>query len=1467
MYYQHGYPLDGAGLVLRSQSQGNSRTGAYSQYQLITSPPPEKVKKSFAEKLVHHPSWVYQPYYHVPRVSPAYNRIPPHQSQKSPGYYYYYQHPNHPSSGWQERQEFCSCPDYIYGTSSRRSKTGRCKRCHCKRIAFDEIAQHGPPSTPTTPQQAYVPPGSVRIQRQSSSRTPIPRNLMIYRDPYDYVRRSSSSRPNENYYSEEWQNYWESSDVSTFKRSVSPASPSTTSTSNQQPMVNGVDVNTSRVVNGKSVNGSIPVVSPTVPEAKREDQNMYNLVTIKNSNNNKTVQISRVQIIDDNPTPSRIRPLEKGIKKEATDEEDLMNSPDIEKLKAVAEQRHGNNSRFSRKIQIDDIILEENEEDLEMENLEIISSTPVVKEKMEERMKRGEERTKEEQNESSIPGGDCPEIDLSRKVRFMEDRESLLIDLIDPADGEEREETEEEKEEQISDELSGFDPQLILSSQNLADEILTEIYGKKSPSPIVVEKDELNQSHSVEISPKEQSTSSSNEKDGGGSDEMKNSLKDFKRSASSDSINPAIVEFARRFTANSSIKGRRASSPSGITRTNSINGRGDYSKENAMSQLFNDTTRIRLQKQRRRPLSLFSPEFPPRPKDPPPPPPPISPDPSEGDEFSSDEFSEDSFDEEEYGERKYANLSEDRLPPEGAESDQISADKNHLYDLAETMSADGILLSSHEEKANRSTSRAETSLPSHHPSLLAPQKDESECKILISSSSWINVEGEKKEEEDEALLLSSEEPIKPPRLKKIARQKKQGGISPSRHYSIPEHEYVNCAMYTNRTSELRRSSPKKSKPEISAPILVATTFNPNDAENHKTLSPRDSLQRNFSSSSSSSPDKITFKDIKKFARSISSFTSGLKSFDSSQQEDYPPSEHIYEEISDDTSNPSRPLPPIPEKRDGSFFEGASKYEILRYLKNAKDRIGHSDFEIELSENNLEYESSSVSTATTMTGSSSTTSGVSGGNNSGGGFIGKRNQNHRVSAISNVSDSSNSSSGDSTSSGSELLILRGCTTALNSAVDIERTDSGVGSETSKSSKSRISATASVPSRTLVTSEDEEEEDEEELEVEEEDFSKETGMEETHYCLDCNEKLHTEDDISTNDRLSMIVCSKCAKRRSERKETITEIIETEIKYGRDLRIIVEEFYRPMLVAGLLNSEQLSSIFLNAEELISHWIMAMKISRLLILESFSSSLYPCSKHLNITALDKDLHPCFLTTLEKEKELLRIFLKVSQMENSMLRRMNLSSFLMVPVQRVTKYPLLLSRLHRVTLVNHEDRSSIKLAQEKIEESLEQMNKEAKDVNPNKIWKRLPKMSTPSPTKTIDIQAEMGNVRIRKMALDLLGWNRDEIRFPLERKNSGTIKDASLLLVREKNSRFTLVRDPLPLDRCVVCCDPDWDDCFEIQEFVSKESFVFKVNMKTILIKEDGGSATTISSSDSNENKGEEEECPPIPSTSESSS
>jgi hypothetical protein len=65
---------------------------------------------------------------------------------------------------------------------------------------------------------------------------------------------------------------------------------------------------------------------------------------------------------------------------------------------------------------------------------------------------------------------------------------------------------------------------------------------------------------------------------------------------------------------------------------------------------------------------------------------------------------------------------------------------------------------------------------------------------------------------------------------------------------------------------------------------------------------------------------------------------------------------------------------------------------------------------------------------------------------------------------------------------------------------------------------------------------------------------------------------------------LFCHRCDKKRSERKEIISEIVDTEFKYGRDLRIIREEFYRPIEIAGLLSKEQLKGVFLNLDELIA-------------------------------------------------------------------------------------------------------------------------------------------------------------------------------------------------------------------------------------------------------------------------------------------
>ncbi|XP_058122016.1 uncharacterized protein LOC131281398 [Anopheles ziemanni] len=550
---------------------------------------------------------------------------------------------------------------------------------------------------------------------------------------------------------------------------------------------------------------------------------------------------------------------------------------------------------------------------------------------------------------------------------------------------------------------------------------------------------------------------------------------------------------------------------------------------------------------------------------------------------------------------------------------------------------------------------------------------------------------------------------------------------------------------------------------------------------------------------------------------------------------------IYEEIND--IPPPLPLtaPPVDDvdlekqRNARSIFEGASKYDILSYLVDAKERGiaqeesyagfqfgGAADIILEEEESepitDLRHHQRQISDISS-----------------------------RLSHISNVSDSSEDTS---------LLSSVGGVQRPKASAEIERNDSGVGSETSKTSRSRWQNTASVSLLNKIAP--------------------------IHLCEDCDGPVETQ-VTESGVMYAPLVCRKCGKKRAERKEIITEIVETEEKYGRDLQIILEEFYQPMLVAGLLNQDQLSAIFLNVEELLeNNQFLAERMRDALDIatEQGDDDLLtvnigkifleaaPMLHAFESYCVRQGAASLLLANLEKEKELLRIFLRVSQMENAVLRRMNLNSFLMVPVQRVTKYPLLLARLYKVTPAHLEGKELLKQSQEKIELHLNHMNREAKDV-PTKLWRRI---SSSSPGRRLSCELDMINIKLRKMAVDVLEWNHEEVRFAIEGrllftqpndgnwKKSRTIKltsinallvtngkptasykadralsealsfprhtgirEASLLLVREKGGRYTLLREPLFLDRCIVCSEHDWEDYFEVQEILSKESFIFK--------------------------------------------
>ncbi|XP_063070645.1 uncharacterized protein si:dkey-91i10.2 [Engraulis encrasicolus] len=378
----------------------------------------------------------------------------------------------------------------------------------------------------------------------------------------------------------------------------------------------------------------------------------------------------------------------------------------------------------------------------------------------------------------------------------------------------------------------------------------------------------------------------------------------------------------------------------------------------------------------------------------------------------------------------------------------------------------------------------------------------------------------------------------------------------------------------------------------------------------------------------------------------------------------------------------------------------------------------------------------------------------------------------------------------------------------------------------------------------------------------------------------------------------MCERCSKQRTERKEAILEFLNTEGSYGEDLRIIREEFYCPMLSAGLLTAEQLATVFSNVQELIDVNERFTEHLQESIDQAFDQGdedlLSVCIGEIFLEfvnmlpafqtyCLQQSASVTTLNTLEKEKELLRIFLDVSQNDNTALRRMNLRSFLMAPLQRVTKYPLLLSRISKATADCHPDHARLREAKSRVESHLEHINMKTRQegLSGTATW------SLRSFRRDSRKNREVINIEMREVSLKTVGWTRESTRFVMEgplqlsqptdgqwsKKGSKALKfqnvqsllmvhtlkspeplgeiggggvqklvgvgsdqeqgggeavrDGVLVLIKDKSSgKFTVLREPIRLANCVVSADPDCEDTFEVLD-IRREAFVFRASDK----------------------------------------
>ncbi|ODM95301.1 Intersectin-2 [Orchesella cincta] len=185
-------------------------------------------------------------------------------------------------------------------------------------------------------------------------------------------------------------------------------------------------------------------------------------------------------------------------------------------------------------------------------------------------------------------------------------------------------------------------------------------------------------------------------------------------------------------------------------------------------------------------------------------------------------------------------------------------------------------------------------------------------------------------------------------------------------------------------------------------------------------------------------------------------------------------------------------------------------------------------------------------------------------------------------------------------------------------------------------------------------------------------------------------------------------------SKRQDSILELITTEENYMADLGIVKKCFMNPLFQSGLLNEDELHAIFVNWEDLMDGTSKLMKAFAIRKKTCFNGTILMIgdilcqhipSLNIYIRFCSAQLRSCALIQQKTEKSAeFRDFCKKCQAHPDTLN-LPLTSFLIKPMQRITKYPLLIKKIMEYTPEHHSDRQNLEEALAKAEELCAQVN------------------------------------------------------------------------------------------------------------------------------------------------------------------
>ncbi|XP_026196831.1 intersectin-2a [Anabas testudineus] len=221
---------------------------------------------------------------------------------------------------------------------------------------------------------------------------------------------------------------------------------------------------------------------------------------------------------------------------------------------------------------------------------------------------------------------------------------------------------------------------------------------------------------------------------------------------------------------------------------------------------------------------------------------------------------------------------------------------------------------------------------------------------------------------------------------------------------------------------------------------------------------------------------------------------------------------------------------------------------------------------------------------------------------------------------------------------------------------------------------------------------------------------TGLLPTNYV-----KMTTESDPSQQWCADLMTLDTMTPQERKRQGYIHELIQTEETYVEDLELVLEVFYKPMSESGRLTEVEMGMIFVNWRELIMCNTKLLKALRVrkktggenmpvqLIGDLLASELAHMQPYIRFCSCQLNAAALLQSKTHNQPDFKNFLKKIAT--NYRCKGMPLSSFLLKPMQRITRYPLLIKNILEHTQEGHADRGPLREALERAEELCSQVN------------------------------------------------------------------------------------------------------------------------------------------------------------------